>query len=164
MRRKYCSSQDECKKLERVLIKEIGEGVELDQALSDGWKGRAQQIIMLKSKLKRLEQQSTNSMMHSQDLLGGGGGGGGGGMSTMMSGAGGAGGAGGGSVSGTVMSKDYTTHTSSSSYRRNDVDSKAEADLSIMHNNRQQVSVVDLENIIILIIMMIDVNVMILCI
>lgn len=44
----------------RVLAKEVGgSDVELSRALNDtgGWKGRAQQIVMLKSRVKQLESQ-----------------------------------------------------------------------------------------------------------
>ena len=48
-----------------------------DQAVDDGWKGRAQQIVMLKSKLPRLEKDgaagskmSTNSRFRSSQAKG----------------------------------------------------------------------------------------------
>lgn len=59
---------EENKGLSRALQRELGDGVTLEQAVDGGWRGRAQQIIMLKSKVKQLEQQ----------LQQGGGGGGGG--------------------------------------------------------------------------------------
>eukprot|EP00607_Mallomonas_marina_P010710 CAMPEP_0182421090 /NCGR_PEP_ID=MMETSP1167-20130531/6309_1 /TAXON_ID=2988 /ORGANISM="Mallomonas Sp, Strain CCMP3275" /LENGTH=419 /DNA_ID=CAMNT_0024597867 /DNA_START=12 /DNA_END=1272 /DNA_ORIENTATION=+ len=55
LRRKYHNSQEETKKYQRVLMKELGEGVSIEQAVEEGWRGRAQQIIMLKNKIKRLE-------------------------------------------------------------------------------------------------------------
>lgn len=58
---------EENKGLSRALQRELGDGVALEQAVDGGWRGRAQQIIMLKSKVKQLEQQ----------LQQGGGGGGG---------------------------------------------------------------------------------------
>lgn len=44
----------------RALAKEVGgSDVELSRALNDagGWRGRAQQIVMLKSRVKQLESQ-----------------------------------------------------------------------------------------------------------
>lgn len=52
--------ESENKNLQRTLTKEIGEGVSLDQAMAEGWKGRAQQIISLKTKIRRLESGSAN--------------------------------------------------------------------------------------------------------
>lgn len=43
-------SVEESKQLSRALSREIGEGVALEDAVSGGWRGRAQQIIMLKNK------------------------------------------------------------------------------------------------------------------
>lgn len=51
---------DENKGLARALQRELGDGVALEQAVDGGWRGRAQQIIMLKSKVKQLEQQLSN--------------------------------------------------------------------------------------------------------
>eukprot|EP01033_Poteriospumella_lacustris_P011763 gene11763-8380_t len=48
---------EENKGLSRALQRELGDGVALEQAVDGGWRGRAQQIIMLKSKVKQLEQQ-----------------------------------------------------------------------------------------------------------
>jgi chromosome segregation ATPase len=67
-RRKNNSLIDENKQLNRTLVKELGEGVDIEEAIkasnttsatstSSGWRGRAQQIVMLKTKLKRLENQ-----------------------------------------------------------------------------------------------------------
>lgn len=69
-RKKALAAQDETKKLTRALAKEVGEGVTIDQAVDEGWKGRAQQIVMLKSKISRLEKDarsanSTNSRFRS---------------------------------------------------------------------------------------------------
>ncbi|CAE7671883.1 CCDC13, partial [Symbiodinium microadriaticum] len=60
LRRKLTASQDETKKLSRALAKELGEGVSVEQAVDDGWRGRAQQIVMLKAKVKRLEAGQTS--------------------------------------------------------------------------------------------------------
>lgn len=46
---------EENKGLARALQRELGDGVSLEQAVDGGWRGRAQQIIMLKSKVKNLE-------------------------------------------------------------------------------------------------------------
>ena len=42
---------DENKALSRTLQKELGDNTTLEQAVDEGWRGRAQQIIMLKSKV-----------------------------------------------------------------------------------------------------------------
>ena len=55
LRRKVAKATDESKGLAQALAREVGEGVTLEQAVDGGWRGRAQQIIMLKSKIKRLE-------------------------------------------------------------------------------------------------------------
>ena len=51
LKRKLTQSLEENKQLSRALSRELGEGVSLDQAVSGGWRGRAQQIIMLKAKV-----------------------------------------------------------------------------------------------------------------
>jgi len=89
LRRKAQQSQDEARKLSRALAKELGEGVSIDQAVDEGWRGRAQQIVMLKSKIKRLES---------------------------------------GRISGAASQRS----------RHNDVDAKAEEELSSMSAERQQ--------------------------
>lgn len=61
IRRKLQHLEDENKNLSRALVREVGDGVTLDQAVDEGRKGRAQQIIMLKSKIKRLEMQASTS-------------------------------------------------------------------------------------------------------
>jgi len=81
--------------------------------MSDGWRGRAQQIVMLKTKVKRLE-----SMLGGSGILGDGAT-----ISTLHGGA-------------TVASEAVTF---ASSRRSNDVDSKATADLVAMQSSRQQV-------------------------
>jgi hypothetical protein len=45
--------------LSRALIKEVGEGVTLEEAVDEGRKGRAQTIVLLKAKIKRLEAIAT---------------------------------------------------------------------------------------------------------
>lgn len=55
LRRKLSSASDEVKALQRALARELGEGVSIEQAVDGGWRGRAQQIVLLKSKVKRLE-------------------------------------------------------------------------------------------------------------
>jgi hypothetical protein len=55
LRRKIERSAEEVKNLSQALAREVGDGVTLEQAVDGGWRGRAQQIIMLKSKIRRLE-------------------------------------------------------------------------------------------------------------
>lgn len=54
LKTKLNQSVEESKKLSRALTRELGEGVSLDQAVDGGWRGRAQQIIMLKAKVTTL--------------------------------------------------------------------------------------------------------------
>lgn len=54
LKRKLAQSVEEGKQLSRALSRELGEGVTLEQAVSGGWRGRAQQIIMLKNKVPTL--------------------------------------------------------------------------------------------------------------
>lgn len=54
LKTKLNQSVEESKKLSRALTRELGEGVSLDQAVDGGWRGRAQQIIMLKAKVSTL--------------------------------------------------------------------------------------------------------------
>lgn len=67
LKRRCTQSSDEVKNLTRALARELGDGVSIEQAVDGGWRGRAQQIIMLKSKIKKLEagvgitSQSTRS-------------------------------------------------------------------------------------------------------
>jgi chromosome segregation ATPase len=55
LKRKLADLTDENKNLSRALSRELGEGVTIEQAVDGGWRGRAQQIIMLKSKIKKME-------------------------------------------------------------------------------------------------------------
>lgn len=58
LRRKYLQTKEESKNLKNALTRELGEGVTVEQALEgNNWRGRAQQIVMLKSKIRRLEGQ-----------------------------------------------------------------------------------------------------------
>lgn len=52
--RLYLQSE-ETKTLRNALTREIGEGVTIEQSVDGNWRGRAQQILMLKSKIKKLE-------------------------------------------------------------------------------------------------------------
>ena len=61
MRRRLQEADDENKKLSRALLKEVGEGVTLEEAVDEGRKGRAQTIVMLKNKVKRLELAASQS-------------------------------------------------------------------------------------------------------
>lgn len=51
-------------KAQRVLEKEVGEVVDIDQMLADGtsWKGRAQKIEVLKAKIKAMNEKYGESM------------------------------------------------------------------------------------------------------
>ncbi len=60
-RRSQQRAEDENKKLTRALMKEVGEGVSLEEAVSEGRKGRAQQIVLLKNKVKRLEMAASQA-------------------------------------------------------------------------------------------------------
>lgn len=60
LRRKFFQSTEECKQLTRALGNELGEGVSIDRAVEGSWRGRAQQIIMLKSKIKKMESDSSS--------------------------------------------------------------------------------------------------------
>ena len=51
LKRKNTSWQDENRGLTRALAKEVGDGVSVEHAVSEGWRGRAQQIVMLKAKV-----------------------------------------------------------------------------------------------------------------
>jgi len=51
MRRKLVQAKDETKTLKATLSKELGDGVTLEEAVDGSWRGRAQQIVMLKSKV-----------------------------------------------------------------------------------------------------------------
>ncbi|CAM9981269.1 unnamed protein product, partial [Choristocarpus tenellus] len=58
LRNKLHQSQEEVKKFHRVLVKEVGEGEKLESVLKgEGWKGRAQHIVMLKARVRQLEEQ-----------------------------------------------------------------------------------------------------------
>jgi hypothetical protein len=59
MRFKLDQKNAEAKKMQNVLQKELGEGVDMKKLLADdsNWRGRAQQIVMLKTKVKRLENE-----------------------------------------------------------------------------------------------------------
>ena len=59
LRRKLEKSTDEVRSLGQALTREVGDGVSTEQAVDGGWRGRAQQIVMLKSKIKRLEAAAT---------------------------------------------------------------------------------------------------------
>ncbi len=48
---KLHTATEEAKSLRGALARELGEGVSVDQALDGNWRGRAQQIVMLKAKV-----------------------------------------------------------------------------------------------------------------
>ena len=54
IKRKLCQSVEENKKLARALSNEVGDSVTVEQAVEGSWRGRAQQIIMLKAKIRKL--------------------------------------------------------------------------------------------------------------
>ena len=51
--------QEEIKKMKRLISKEVGDGDIMNEALNidSGWRGRAQHIVMLKSKVRKLENE-----------------------------------------------------------------------------------------------------------
>lgn len=63
MKRKQAQSVDEIKNLTRALHRELGEGVSVEQAVDGGWRGRAQQIVMLKAKIKKLEAAAASGVV-----------------------------------------------------------------------------------------------------
>jgi len=62
LRRKLHESNQKMKSLERALSKEVGDGIAINDAIAvdSGWRGRAQQIVMLKNKCKRLENENNS--------------------------------------------------------------------------------------------------------
>lgn len=82
-KRKYALLQEENKKLQRALAKEVGEGaaagggsVSMEKVLDEGWRGRAQQILTLKNKIKKMEGENTTlvtALQHTQQSQGFGG-------------------------------------------------------------------------------------------
>lgn len=125
-RRKNNSLVDENKQLNRTLVKELGDGVDIEEAIKacnttstanaiSGWRGRAQQIVMLKTKLKRLENQIKEAT-----------------ASPSMS------------MAQSSLTSNYQSSTvSAPSIRREhqstfDVDIKAEEDIAGMSNERRQ--------------------------
>jgi hypothetical protein len=61
LRRKNDYLNEEMKKLHHALSRELGEGATIEDAINGNWRGRAQQIIMLKTKVKKLETQLMNN-------------------------------------------------------------------------------------------------------
>eukprot|EP00743_Colponemidia_sp_Colp-15_P006927 GILK01007476.1.p1 GENE.GILK01007476.1~~GILK01007476.1.p1 ORF type:complete len:680 (+),score=214.14 GILK01007476.1:53-2041(+) len=63
--------KNEVSKLQRALVKEIGEDVPLDKATDDGYRGRAQQIELLKGKVKELtlKLQKQSQLTAESDLV-----------------------------------------------------------------------------------------------
>jgi len=66
-KKKNAALVEENKNLTRALSRELGEGVTaggtavtVEQAVSGGWRGRAQQIVMLKAKIRKLEASLEN--------------------------------------------------------------------------------------------------------
>ena len=61
LRRKLFQTSEENKKLTRALLNELGDSATIDQAVEGAWRGRAQQIIMLKAKIKKMSAGDTSS-------------------------------------------------------------------------------------------------------
>eukprot|EP01006_Ploeotia_vitrea_P021356 TRINITY_DN53718_c0_g1_i1.p1 TRINITY_DN53718_c0_g1~~TRINITY_DN53718_c0_g1_i1.p1 ORF type:complete len:573 (-),score=76.78 TRINITY_DN53718_c0_g1_i1:124-1608(-) len=63
MRRQNQQLKDDIKRVKSTLQKEIGDDVSVDKAIDEGggWRGRAQQITLLKQKLKELQKQQNNT-------------------------------------------------------------------------------------------------------
>eukprot|EP01051_Picozoa_sp_SAG22_P013529 SAG22_NODE_1527_length_4219_cov_8.734466_4_plen_130_part_01 len=53
----------ELDKAKRLLVKEVGEGVALETLQGDGWRGRGQQISLLKDKLKETRRQVSSKAL-----------------------------------------------------------------------------------------------------
>ena len=53
-------------KLTRALVKEIGEETPINKVVEGGsdWRGRAQQITLLKAKINELQQAQVESLVH----------------------------------------------------------------------------------------------------
>ena len=60
MRKKCFQATEENKKLLRALSNEVGDSVKAEEAIDGTWRGRAQQIIMLKAKVKNLTLATDN--------------------------------------------------------------------------------------------------------
>ena len=60
LRRKNDHLNEEIRKLQYALTRELGDGATIDDAVNGNWRGRAQQIIMLKTKIKKLENHATS--------------------------------------------------------------------------------------------------------
>ena len=58
--------RDENGNLRRALVKEVGDGD--DRVLDDGWRGRAQQIVLLKKKIQDLEEKKDDLLPKSEVL------------------------------------------------------------------------------------------------
>lgn len=58
-RQKLQAAKSQLNKANRLIAREIGEGVDIDQALNEenGWKGRQQKIEKLKGRVKELEER-----------------------------------------------------------------------------------------------------------
>lgn len=60
MKTKCFQATEENKKLLRALSNEVGDSVKAEEAIDGSWRGRAQQIIMLKAKVKNLTLATDN--------------------------------------------------------------------------------------------------------
>ena len=59
LKRKCFQAAEENKKLTRALANELGDSISVDQAVEGSWRGRAQQIVMLKAKIKKLTDENS---------------------------------------------------------------------------------------------------------
>jgi len=117
LRHKNFQMSEENKSLSRALAKEIGDGVSIEEAVKGGsWKGRSQQIVMLKAKIKRLESSMSTD------------GGNTGLLSTSI--------AEGKSITTQASIANHTNRRGGSTIH--DVDSKAEGELEYMSRERNQ--------------------------
>lgn len=66
LRRKLSMSTEEVRKLQRVLQREVGDGASVAMTSEEGWRGRAQLIVMLKAKVKRLEAEVISNSENGQ--------------------------------------------------------------------------------------------------
>jgi hypothetical protein len=68
MRHKFEIEKEKNRVMEQKLLQEVGgdqsNSERMDKIMDDGWKGRSQQIVMLKTKMKRMEANAkTGGMM-----------------------------------------------------------------------------------------------------
>jgi hypothetical protein len=69
LRKKHFHATEENKKLLRALLNEVGDNVRVEEAMDGTWRGRAQQIIMLKAKVKKLTSATESRNISSSTIL-----------------------------------------------------------------------------------------------